>query len=98
MATAAEWAVAYARQANADFRTWELLQDRDDVPEFHKLLFLQMACEKLTKAHLCSDGTRPDDLQSSHAFTAKNLPIIIRQQVAVAGIKPHVGKGIVAKA
>lgn len=46
-----------------------------------------MACEKLCKAHLCGNGTDPDDLQSSHAFIAGPLPIIVRQQFARLGGK-----------
>lgn len=88
MSTPAEWMKAYGRQAAADFDTWSALQHNDDVPECHKLLFLQMACEKLTKAHLCSAGTDPKNLQASHAYTAKSLPIIIRQQIAFSGSNP----------
>ena len=50
MATSAEWATGYARQADADFKTFEAVQDLS-IPECHRLLFLQMACEKLVKAH-----------------------------------------------
>ncbi|MCI0378945.1 MAG: hypothetical protein L0215_15160 [Gemmataceae bacterium] len=82
-----EWAKAYARQAAADLRTWDLLHELSDVSECHQLLFLQMACEKLTKAHLCSRGSDPKELQSSHAYVSKNLPIVIRQQMAVVGAR-----------
>jgi hypothetical protein len=85
MSTADEWAQAYARQASADFDTWNFLQSQPAVPTCHKLLFLQMACEKLTKAHLCKAGSDPRQLQSSHAYIAKNLPIVIRQQMAELG-------------
>jgi hypothetical protein len=84
MSTASEWAKGYARQARADFETLEKLRSIDAVPECHRLLFLQMACEKLTKAHLCQAGSNPADLQSSHAYIAKNLPIIIRQQISLS--------------
>ncbi len=43
MATDAEWSLAYARQADADFCTFQLLQTLS-VPECHRLQFLQMAC------------------------------------------------------
>jgi len=79
-----DWAVAYARQARADLETWEHLQAARDVPECHNLLFLQMACEKLTKAHLCHVGIDPNSLQRSHAYIARNLPIIIRQQIRLS--------------
>jgi hypothetical protein len=36
-----------------------------------------MACEKLTKAHLCGAGSDPETLQRSHAYTAKNLHRIL---------------------
>jgi hypothetical protein len=75
-----EWAKAYARQASADFQTWNRLK-QVDVPECHRLLFLQMACEKLCKAHLCGRGTDPVHLQSSHGYTAKVLPTIVKEQI-----------------
>ncbi|MHB1426357.1 MAG: hypothetical protein ACYC3I_24605 [Gemmataceae bacterium] len=79
MATSAEWATAYARQADADFTTFQALQLLT-VPQCHKLQFLQMACEKLVKAHLCGEGTDPGSLQQSHAYIAATLPVVLRQQ------------------
>ena len=87
MTVNSDWTIAYARMAEADFHTWSVLQALSGVPECHKLLFLQMACEKLTKAHLCDLGTDPDTLQTSHAFTAKTLPVVIRQQLSSVGNK-----------
>jgi len=84
MSTSDEWAVGFARQALADLETWEKLQGIESVPDCHKLLFLQMACEKLTKTHLCRARSDPASIQSSHAYTAKNLPIIIRQQIEIS--------------
>lgn len=88
MSTADDWAKAYARQAGADLDTHDLLASDKSVPECHKLMFLQMACEKLTKAHLCAEGSDPKQLQSSHAYTAKNLPIIIMQQIRFSRLIP----------
>lgn len=88
MSRAADWAKAYARQAGADFATREFLEGKDFVPACHKLMFLQMACEKLTKAHLCAAESDPIKLQSSHAYTAKNLPIVIRQQIQFSRVNP----------
>jgi hypothetical protein len=85
MATYAQWAKAYARQADADLKTFNLIQSLPDslpVPECHRLLFLQMACEKLVKAHLCGEGADPKTLQGSHAYVAKTLPIVLRQQAS----------------
>ena len=41
-----------------------------------------MACEKLAKAHLIAGGADPATLQGSHAYVAKQLPIIARQFLA----------------
>ena len=79
MADHAAWAIGYARQAQADFQTFEKLQ-AIPVPECHKLHFLQMACEKLVKAHLCAGRTDPADLQASHAYVAGTLPVVLRQE------------------
>ena len=87
MTTSHEWTKAYARQAQADFATWQEHQGHDSVPACHKLMFLQMACEKLTKAHLCRAGSSPKDLQTSHAYTAKSLPIVVRQQIVAFGYR-----------
>lgn len=81
MADSAAWSIGYARQARADFSTFEKLQSLP-VPECHKLQFLQMACEKLVKAHLCAMNARPADLQTSHAYTARTLPVVLRQHAA----------------
>jgi hypothetical protein len=81
MSNSANWANCYARQARADFSTWSFLQGNKDVNECHRLLFLQMACEKLCKAHLISEGTPPESLQTSHGYVAKPLPVVIRNQL-----------------
>lgn len=77
MASPVEWAKAFARQARADFATWQALQSVSVVPPCHELLFLQMACEKLTKAHLFHKGSDSPKILTSHAHTAKQLPTII---------------------
>ena len=46
-----------------------------EIPQCHKLLLLQMACEKLAKAHLIKGGRDPNTLQSSHATVAGTLPV-----------------------
>jgi len=84
MANSAEWSIGYARQAAADFRSWNDLAGNPKIPECHRLLFLQMACEKLAKAHLCVEGTDPKMLSISHAYTAKNIPVIIRHQIGLS--------------
>jgi hypothetical protein len=83
MTAPSAWAYGYARQASADFDTFERLQTLGDIPDCHKLLYLQMACEKLCKAHLISSGTDPRSLQHSHGYVAGPLPVILRQQIVL---------------
>jgi hypothetical protein len=71
---------AFARQADADLKAWELLVGTR-VAECQRLQFLQMACEKLCKAFLLSGGSSPELLRTSHAYIAKPLPLVIRQQI-----------------
>ena len=86
MATHAEWANGYARQADADYNTFMAIQGLA-VPDCHRLQFLQMACEKLVKAHLCGERTDLGSLQTSHGYVAKTLPIILRQQAISVNLK-----------
>ena len=92
MATNREWSIAYARQAKADFSMFQTLmsvaslEPTVEVEECHKLQFLQMACEKLVKAHLCGQDNNPSDLQTSHAFVARTLPIVLRETAETMGL------------
>lgn len=79
MASSADWSRGYARQAAADIDTYERLKV-SPAPACHQLQFLQMACEKLVKAHLCMDGTDPVDLQRSHAYIRTTLPVVLLQE------------------
>lgn len=47
-----------------------------------------MACEKLVKAHLCGSGTDPLVMQSSHAYIAKTLPIVLGTLPEFLSLKP----------
>jgi hypothetical protein len=85
MASPAEWARGYARQAHADFQTWQALEGNEDVQPCHRMLFLQMCCEKLCKARLIDGGTPPAALQTSHGYVATPLPIVIRAQLEYMG-------------
>jgi hypothetical protein len=70
----------------------EVLEQLADVPACQHLHFLQMACEKLCKAHLCGQGTDPVQLQHSHAYIAGTLHGIAREQFARLGgrrLKDH---------
>jgi hypothetical protein len=82
--TSAQWRVAFARQAKADLDAREALLQHPELPQCQQLHFLQMACEKVCKAHLCgTPGVDPATLQASHAYTESVLPTIVRQQFAV---------------
>src|SRR3954468_18959347 len=83
MASPAEWSRGYARQAAADLDRYAHLEAASDVPTCHALQFLQMACEKLVKAHLCGEGVDPKALQRSHAYVAGTLPVVLRQEALV---------------
>jgi hypothetical protein len=92
MSTADDWSRAYAKQAKADYETWDRLRRDGRSPECHQLYFLQMASEKLGKAHSLQKsrsnvGELLDKLTSSHLYIAKPLPIIAREQYS-----RHVGK------
>jgi hypothetical protein len=97
MATNAEWATAYARQADADLETFQLIQDLP-VPQCHKLQYLQMACEKLVKAHLCGLGTDPATLQTSHAYVASTLPVVLRHQAVFVNFRGKQAREVLKRA
>jgi hypothetical protein len=100
MSVAADWIRGYARQADADFRAWELYEKHPEAvaAHCHKMQFLQMACEKLCKAHLIASGTDAESLQTSHGYIAKPLPNVIKDQILflkgnpkkMAGVLTHV--------
>lgn len=77
MSTQAERSYAYALQAKADLETYELLSRTPEVPQCHRYQFLQMACEKLSKAYAYRFPDVPDDIQTSHAYIAHHLPLLI---------------------
>jgi hypothetical protein len=84
-----EWRHAYAKQAKADWDAYERLLPWQDVPQCHKLHFLQMACEKFVKAYLCKNAADPSAIQASHKYIAANLPTIAKQYfVEVTGKRP----------
>ncbi len=82
MASDIEWRIAYAKQARADLQARDRLLEDAALPDCQQLHFLQMACEKICKAYLCGQGTAPQTLQTSHAYIASVLPIVVRQQFA----------------
>jgi hypothetical protein len=90
MASFLDWAQGYGRQANADFATYALLE-KCDAPVCHRLLFMQMSCEKLCKAHLCSGKNDPKKLQRSHAYIKDTLPVVLRKTYADELNEPRKG-------
>jgi hypothetical protein len=94
MSRAEDWARGFARQAAVDFRTWEVLRQIEEVPACHPLMFLQMACEKLTKAYLCGTGADLNQIQLSHAYVEKTLPMMIRLQSSLSGLKPSLSASV----
>jgi hypothetical protein len=96
MANPAEWARGYARQAEADFRAWQAIEKNEDAHACHRMLFLQMLCEKLCKARLIDSGTPPAALQTSHGYVANPLPLVIRSQLEFMGENPLVWRRLQA--
>jgi hypothetical protein len=72
------WSRACAQQALADLDAREALLGVE-VPACQHLHFLQMACEKISKAHRCLGGADPETLMHSHGFAVKVLPQIARE-------------------
>src|SRR5262245_21315656 len=87
MSRSDSWRQAFARQADADLRAWELYERHPAAvaAECHRLHFLQMACEKLCKAYLLRAGTSPADVQSSHGYIARPLPLLVREEMIFRG-------------
>jgi hypothetical protein len=73
-ATNEQWARGYARQALSDLCAREALVNSEKC---HRLHFLQMAAEKLCKAHLTAANGH-DHVRKSHAYIAHRLPQIAR--------------------
>ena len=82
------WSRGYAQQAQADLNTREVLLSAT-VPACQHLHFLQMACEKISKAHRCLGGAAPETLMHSHGFAAKVLPQIARELLRRSAFVAH---------
>jgi hypothetical protein len=80
-ATDRDWARGYAKQALSDLDAREKLV-RADAHKCHRLHFVQMAAEKACKAHL-TIANGHDNVRRTHAYVARNLPIIARHFYAV---------------
>lgn len=82
MSTATEWSTAFARQAKADWLAYECLVLHTDVPTSEPLHMLQMAIEKLVKAHLYPTFPNPALLRGTRAVISKHLPTIFKSLYA----------------
>jgi hypothetical protein len=99
------WNIAFAKQGLADFEIWELLEGNPvplpkeyTVPPCQKLHFLQMACEKLCKSHLIEiSSVEPEKHQDSHGYTAKNLTMIVRQELSYLSNPPTNGSYLLSQ-
>jgi hypothetical protein len=69
------WSKAFARQALSDLRVYVILETAS-VERCHSLHFLQMAAEKVCKAHLHATGNIVKD---SHSVVRKHLVSIARK-------------------
>lgn len=54
-----DWRTAYIAQAKSDYRILRKLLDDSDIPDCHKLHYLQMVTEKLAKGFLTPPGGGP---------------------------------------
>jgi len=77
MADAKDWRRAFAIQAKADLTVRDVLCLRPEVEECQQFHYLQMACEKLVKAHLFTQADVPKYVFTRHAVVAKHLPRIV---------------------
>lgn len=75
-ATDGDWVRSYARQALSDLLARECLT-RTNLPKCHRLHFLQMAAEKVCKAHLTAANGHAN-VRRTHACVARVLPAIAR--------------------
>jgi hypothetical protein len=76
------WSKAFARQSQSDFEARDHLLQNARLPQCHQLHYLQMAMEKLAKAHLVAEGSDSTTIQGSHAYIAKVIPLIVRQMLS----------------
>ena len=76
------WAAAFARQALSDLHAREAIVTAN-LPDCQSLHFLQMAAEKVCKAHLYAVG---EEVGFTHAVVRKYLPVLVRE------LSPEVSK------
>jgi hypothetical protein len=68
----ADWATAYAAQSASDFALFEMLSSMAGIPRCHLLHYLQMACEKISKAYMFRDTDAAEEkLLTQHVVFSK---------------------------
>jgi len=85
-----DWAKGYAKQALSDLNTREIMV-RGNAEKCHRLHFLQMAAEKTCKAHL-TIANGHENVRKTHAYVARNLPIIARQFYSLLNDKKDISR------
>ena len=82
LATRQQWADAYYAQACSDWVLFRMLLQRSDVPRCHSLHYLQMATEKLSKAHRFRDpAVNEATLTTSHLGFSRYLNAFLRSDL-----------------
>lgn len=91
--------IAFARQAGADLATFRYLSDSATgaVPDCHRLMFLQMACEKLCKAHNLREPSPRPDLERSHVVIGHFLTQIARRVAHRSARSPQGASRLIAE-
>lgn len=72
------WAIAFARQAESDLAVRDYLLENERLSQCHQLHYLQMALEKLAKAHILAGG---GGIRPVHGYIGKHLPIMVSQML-----------------
>jgi hypothetical protein len=76
LATDANWAKSFARQALSDLAAREALVEAK-AEKCHRLHFLQMAAEKACKTHRIVNSGH-EQVRKSHAYIQRELPALAR--------------------
>jgi hypothetical protein len=66
------WASAFALQSRSDWRVYDRLAAEPQISACHELHYLQMACEKISKAYRCRDtAANLEELLTRHVGFTK---------------------------
>jgi hypothetical protein len=81
-----DWSRAFAKQALSDLQIRDQIVEREkshpgSVPRCHELHYLQMAAEKVCKAHLIANAGQAS-VRNTHRVVVTQLPTIYREFAA----------------